>query len=287
MDLYRFDRSDNEVPRHPDVLRDLLQVAESHLKSLGPKARLTKGNVRFGKASETWAFEMSFPLGEAEVFASHARIRLYDLDLPTARLLFEIARAGDMSFIKIVNIERAVIFTDHSQIARAPEGWIEATKSPIVCQSAAELMPLLRRALGVDMPPEKRVMVSGEPTWAPGLRPDFLASFVYVEAKPKETATKQKTKVGKFLRQVNNTGGPHRPESGMMMPEWWRLETPADQSFYVYGFGGDKKNYLALFRDFAASEGRAVGRIVNFDTFVQDDGRTFPVRACKVAKVRE
>jgi|GEM_PF-5845719 len=288
VDLYRFDRSGNEVPRHPDVLRDLLRVAESHLESLGPKARLVRGNARFGKASATWAFEMYFPLGEAEVFASHARIRVYDLDLPATRLLFEIARAGDMSFIGgRVSSEWAVIFTDNSQVARAPEGWIKARESPIVCQSADEIMPSLRRILGLDIPPDKRVRVCGESTTVPGSGPDFLASFVYVEAKPKETATKQVAKVPKFFRQVYKAGGPHQPELGMMTPEWWRLETPAGQVFYVYGFGGDKKNYLALFRDFAAAEGRAVGRIVNFDTFVLDDGHTFPLSACQCTKVRE
>ena len=72
-----------------------------------------------------------------------------------------------------------------------------------------------------------------------------------------------------------------------MLAEFWRLETPARQAFYAHEYNGDKKNWFAVVQDFGAAENRAVGRIVNFDTFVQEDGRKFSLSACKCIKPKE
>jgi hypothetical protein len=143
VDLYRFDRSGNEVPRHPKVLADLLQVSERYLALIGKKARIL--------SKKAASFTVDFPLGSGDVWSSHA----------------------------------------------------------------------------------------------------------------------------------------HRPKEGMMHAEFLRLETPASQAFYAYEYSGDKENYFAFIRDFGATENRAVGRILNFDTFVQEDGRKFPPSACKCMKVNE
>jgi hypothetical protein len=67
-----------------------------------------------------------------------------------------------------------------------------------------------------------------------------------------------------------------------MMAEFLELMTPSSQRFYAYSYGGD---WFPLLRHFAESGQRAFGHIVNFETFVQDDGSKFPVRACQVRKV--
>ncbi len=165
-----------------------------------------------------------------------------------------------------------------------PEEWIKQGVAPIVCRAAEQLLPLLKRKLQLNTPPGRRARAPVDP-FPSGSRPTVPRSIAYVEAKPNEKAGKHQDKLYKYVAQARKTRGPHCPKSGVLGSEFWRLETPAGQAFYAYGYSGDKENYLALIRDFANSEGRAVGWIQNFDTFVQDDGRKLALSACKCTKV--
>jgi hypothetical protein len=250
-------------------------VSKRYLALIGKKARIV--------TKKAASFDVEFPLGYGDVWPSQADFNVCDLDLPTTRLILEIGRTGDMS---IIVFDREVVFTDQGQVARVPEGWIKKGEAPVVCRAPEELLPLLRRKLDLDTPPDKRVRAPGG-VFVPGAWPSGRRAAVYVEAKPKESATQQQEKLYKHLQQIPKAGGPHRPKEGMMHAEFLRLETAASQAFYAYEYSGDKENYFASIREFGATENRAVGRILNFDTFVQEDGRKFPLSACKWMKVNE
>src|SRR5205823_10194271 len=124
VDLYRFDRSGNEVPRHPKVLADLVRVSKRYLALIGKKARIL--------SKKAASFTVDSPLASGDIWPSHAVFNAYDLDLPTTRLMLEIARMGDMS---IIVSDRQVVFTDQGQVARVPEGWIKNGEAPVVCRA--------------------------------------------------------------------------------------------------------------------------------------------------------
>jgi len=105
-----------------------------------------------------------------------------------------------------------------------------------------------------------------------------------MEGKPGETAETQDKKLTKYYKRIYRAGGPHRPDEGLMGCEWWRLVTPSGQVFVGYSYAGDD-NWLAMFRDFAAAEGRAIALIEDFDTLVIDGGERVPISACKSEKV--
>src|SRR5260370_39794817 len=103
--MYRFDRSGNEIARHPDVMRDLIQVAEAHLGAIGQNIAIRSHGWRLealvhlrqkGVILRRDATELSigFPLGSADVYPISARFFLSVLDLPTARFVFAIVRTG-------------------------------------------------------------------------------------------------------------------------------------------------------------------------------------------------
>jgi hypothetical protein len=207
-----------------------------------------------------------------------------DLDSLTIRLMFEIARTGDMVIITEGGRYPAIL-TDPAQLGRLPKEWHRGDRIR-VCSSPEQLVHLLSDWYALQAGFRERAISDwrqsvGEPTSIPGSRPESPASYVYLEARLDETATKQQKRL--YRHKVSG----RCPKSGIMMSQFWRLETPGGQAFYAYSYGGDKENWLGTIRDFAASEGRTVGRIENSDTFVQDDGRRFPLAACTCTKVKE
>ncbi len=68
------------------------------------------------------------------------------------------------------------------------------------------------------------------------------------------------------------------------MPSSWQLQTSPDggsmhTSTAARGGWGDYLDALAR------ADGRRLGSIVNFETFVQDDGERFPLHECRIDKV--
>jgi hypothetical protein len=224
------------------------------------------------------------------IHSTYAQFPIQELDPLTLRMIFELAKVGDMVIITEGGRNRAIL-TDTAQHSNLPRSWIGEEEAVPVCFSPEQLEYLLQdwyhKQTGYAKRAFAEVQSGGEAYWVPGTRPEPPADFAYVEAKRDETATKQQKRLYKYYRDVYRAGGPSRPEEGIMMAEFWRLETPQGQPFYAYRYGGDNKNWLATIRNFAGSEGRSVGRIENFDTFVQDDGRRFPLDACVCTKVKE
>jgi hypothetical protein len=116
--------------------------------------------------------------------------------------------------------------------------------------------------------------------WIPGAFPG-RARAIYIEATAKETPAQHQRKVYKH-RPVGE-GAPPPPKCGLIGADFWQLMTPAGQRFYAYSYGGD--GWLARLRHFAQSSDRALGFVVNFETFVLDDSKSFPLSECQAQKV--
>jgi hypothetical protein len=211
----------------------------------------------------------------AKIWPDRAELNLYELNDSVAALMFEIARTGDMSLI----LPGGIVLTDPGQATRVPDTWQE-TKNIVSCDSATELKYWARN-LQIDIAPEDRGYGFDNVQPVPGTCPR-RARPVYIEAKPKESAGQHQRKVYRHKRR--RPDAPGRPERGLLLAEFWQLDTPAGQRFFAYSYGG--VGWMDYLRDFAGSEERMMGSIVNFETFVQDDGQRFPLSACKVAKVK-
>ncbi len=266
--FHRFDTTASQVPKHPDVLRELKEVCERHLED---KKELPGRLID----DEDWPpLDLRMRFYSVNIWPDRADFRLYELNDSVAALMFEIACTGDMSLI----LPGGVVLTDPGQRARVPQTWKE-TKRIVSCHSATELKYWLRN-LQIDLPREDCGYGFNMEEPVPGTCP-AKPRTVYIEAKPKETAVKHQKKVYKHKPQ--SPDGPCRPEHGLLMAEFWQLDTPAGQRFYAYGYSDE--GWLDYLRDFASSDQRMLGSIVNFETFVQDDGQRFAMSACKVCKV--
>jgi hypothetical protein len=116
--------------------------------------------------------------------------------------------------------------------------------------------------------------------WIPGAFPG-RARAIYIEATAKETPVQHQRKV--YKHRPEGEGAPPPPKSGMVGADFWQLTTPAGQRFYAYSYGGD--GWLARLRHFAQSSDRALGFVVNFETFVLDDSKSFTLNECQAQKV--
>ena len=266
--FHRFDATANQVPEHPDVLRELKEVCERH------RQEKKERSSRLIDDEEWPPLDLRMRFYSLNIWPDRADFRLYELNDSVAALMFEIARTGDMSLI----LPGGVLLTDPGQATRVPQTWQE-TKTIVSCHSATELKYWVRH-LQIDLPREDWGYGFNMEEPVPGTCP-AKPRTVYIEAKPKESAVKHQKKVYKHKPQ--GPDGPRRPERGLLMAEFWQLDTPAGQRFYAYGYGGE--GWFDYLRDFASSEERMLGSIVNFETFVQDDGQRSAISACQVGKV--
>jgi hypothetical protein len=265
----RFDPETYGVGAHPDVLRELKDICERHLQ--GKKEQ----SSRLIDDREWPPLELRLRFYSADIWPDRIIFRFYELNNSLAAFMLELARAADMSIL----VPEGVILTDAGQAARVPRPW-QRTKRIISCLSAAELKSLLV-TMQIGSSGKDRDVQSDDPLELfPGAYPQ-RARVVYMEVKPEETPVKHQKRVYKHRPQTPDA--PDRPRSGLLMAEFWQLETPAGQRFLAYHFSG--VGWMDLLRDFARCEDRAIGFIVNFETFVQDDGCRFPVGDCDIRKV--
>jgi hypothetical protein len=168
-----------------------------------------------------------------------------------------------------------VLLTDEGQRARMPKAW---SKMKIVsCDSPEQLRQQLDKLwMGVPRSDRKYPGHFGIPGAFPG-----RARAIYIEATAKETPVQHQRKV--YKHRPEGEGAPPPPKSGMVGADFWQLTTPAGQRFYAYSYGGD--GWLARLRHFAQSSDRALGFVVNFETFVLDDSKSFPLSECQAQKV--
>lgn len=277
--VQRFDAKQSGASKHPYVLGELMQTART---AMSEKAQ---GDVWLASDGKTLMIDL--PGGTAELHSHAGCFPICDLDPLTLEMIFRIARAGAMAII-VDGGPHQIILTSEEQRHSLPSELKAIGESFPVCRSSQELKELLNEWHTAHMRYRAYVVAEGpshaEPDWIPGTRIDGPASFVYLEARNKEGAEAHQALVYKYVRYIARTEGVHKPTSGIIMAEYWRLVTPEGRMFYAYRYGGDKTNYLAMLRDFAASEKRLIGQIVNYSSFVQADGKVFPLSGCNCAR---
>lgn len=260
--FHRFNPERSVGSDDPQLLCDLKDLCQRYLHDSNvPSSKLIEGD---------WPpLDLKMRYYSAKIWPDRAELHVYQLDDSAAEFMFELAKTADMSLI----LPAGVVLTNSRQAARVPVTWRE-TKTIVACHSAMELKYYVR-LLQLDLPSEDRGYGFDNHEPVPGTCPR-RAIAVYVEAKPNEAA-------GAHQKQVYRHKLP-RPESGMLLAEFWQLDTPAGHRFYAYSYGG--AGWLDFLRDFATVEQRMLGTIVNFETFVQDDGQAFSLGACRICKIR-
>lgn len=285
--LQRFDPSRDDGPKRPGILADLASLARRVLADEGRAE-----DVDVETAADGESFTIEFDGGAAEVHATHGFFPQAALDKAGIRLAFELAREGDMAIVIEGGKYRAIL-TDPRQWDALPPDWIEDQAQAPVCRSAAELETLLGDWFGVhgryaDQLRRELSERAAPPAGAvPGTQPDERREYIYVQAKPRETAIRHLRAASKYYRLAYEAGAQGVPMSGAIGGTSWRLEAPTKDAFYALWVSGDKPAWWEMVRSYARSSNRAIGRIVNGDRFVLDDGRSFPLSACTYTKVKE
>jgi hypothetical protein len=283
--LQRFDPPSDDGPKRPGIVAELAALAR---RVLAAEGRRNGVEVVDGKM-----VRIDWDGSTIELHATHGLFPITALDKVGIQLAFQIAKEGDMVIVIEGGKYRAIL-TDLRQWDALPAGWIKNRAHAPVCRSAAELEALLgdwfsihgRYAEQMQRELEKRTdEVQAGPI--PGTQPDKQREFIYIEARPSETALKHLRVVSKLYREAVKAGVHTFPQSGLMGTTSWRLELPTGVAFYALFAGGDKEAWLSALRACVSLAGRAVGRIVNGDKFVLDDGQSFPLAACTCAKVKE
>ncbi|MCI0361634.1 MAG: hypothetical protein L0211_24385 [Planctomycetaceae bacterium] len=264
--LYRFDAEANECPKHPAVMQDLSEVCLRYIGEHGG------GAGRLVNDDEWPPLSLRLPDHSVDIWPGLAIFNIPDLRPAIAELMFRLARAGDFSVV----VPGVVLLTDEGQRARLPKSW---SKMKILsCGSPEKLRQQLDK-LWMSIPePDRKCPAE---CWIPGAFPG-RARAIYIEATAKETPVQHQRKV--YKHRPEGEGAPPPPKSGLMGADFWQLTTPAGQRFYAYSYGGE--GWLPRLRHFAQSSNRALGFVVNFETFVQDDNRKFPLSACQVQEVQ-
>lgn len=284
--LQRFDPSSDDGPRRPGIIADLASLARRVLADEG------QADADVETAADGQTVTIDLDGGTAELHATHGSFPQTALDRTGIRLAFEVAREGDMAIVIEGGKYRAIL-TDPRQWDSLPPDWIEDRAQAPVCCSAAELETLLGDWFGVHGRyadqvrrelSERAAPLAGA---VPGTQPDERRDHIYVQAKPRETAIKHLRAASKYYRTAYEAGAQGVPKSGAIGGTSWRLETPTGEAFYALWVSDDKVAWWEMVRSYARSTDRAVGRIVNGDRFVLDDGRSFPLSACTCAKVKE
>ena len=264
--LYRFDPEANERPKHSSVMTELREVCERYIREHGG------GAGRLVNDDEWPPLSLRFPDYSMDIWPALAITNFPDLRPALAELLFRLAVAGDFSVL----VPGVVLLTNEAQRARMPKSWVRM--KVVSCGSPAELKRHLDELwMNIPRPERKYPANIGIPGAFPG-----RARVVYIEATAKETPVQQQRKV--YKHRPEGGGAPPPPKSGMVGADFWQLTTPAGQRFYAYSYGGE--GWLPRLRHFAQSSDRALGFVVNFETFVQEDGQRFPLSACQAQKVQ-
>lgn len=284
--LQRFDPSSDDGPKGPGILAELTSLAGRVLADEG------RSDVDVETAADGETITIDLDGGAAELHATHGSFPMAALDKAGMRLAFELAREGDMVIVLEGGKYRAIL-TDPRQWDALPPDWIEDRARAPVCRSAAELEVLLGDWFGVHRRYADRMRQhlnerAGPPAGSvPGTQPHQRREYIYVQAKPLETAIKHLRSASKYYLTAYHAGEQGVPKSGAIGGTSWRLETPTGDAFYAIWVSGDKAAWQEMVRNYARSTHRAVGRIVNGDEFVLDDGRSFPLSACTCTKVKE
>ena len=254
--LQRIDEAGAAGPRRIGVLGELRQAAQ---RVLAEAERLDDTTV----ADDGKSFTVMVPGGTASVYESCAVFPLVKLDSLWLRMVFAIARTGDM----IVVGDGLEILTDPAQPRPA---WVPDDKVMPVCSSPDELRLLIdpwhqrisryademRRELseaGLAKPSER----------IPGLIEDSQSATIYVQLRSDESTLDLWDASGRFYRVTRRDHSPGVPTLGGKRGSNWLICTPTGEVFNPIIVKGDKEGWLTLLGNFASSQSRLTGRIEN------------------------
>jgi hypothetical protein len=284
--LHRFERSAGDHPKRPGTLADLISVAERVIADDERQASIEITREENG-------FIIGLPDGFANVRLGDGSFPAGGMDKTTFRLVFEVAKAGDMVIVAEGG-KYPVILTDPGQSDALPYGWIKSSTKAPVCHSADELATLLKdwidinRRYSIQMRREfEKRTVKHAVSPIPGKLRDSQRESIYIQAWPGETALTHLRAASKSYRSMLRTGGHNFVKTGMLGGTAWRLEIPTGAIFYALQVSGDKEAWLAILREYASLDGRMAGQIVDSEWFVLDDGQSFSLSDCKCIKVKE
>ena len=271
--LQRISANGAAGPRHADVLSELRQTAHG---VLAESQRLDDTTM----ADDGQSFTVMVPGGTATIYDSCAVFPLVRLDPFWLRMVYAVARTGDM----IVVGDGLAILTDPAQPRPA---WVSADKVVPVCASPDELRIILTpwyKGISRYADEMRRELSQKFPVRAskpiPGLHEDSQSAVIYVQLRGNETALDLLDASGRFYRAAIRDRAPSVPTRGGRRGTAWCLHTPTGEVFSASIVTGDTKHWVKLLEDFAASQSRLFGRVVNGDTFVVSDGQSFALDTC-------
>lgn len=275
--LIRFDTSGNKVPKSSNVLDELKDLCQRHFDECGDPQALLGGKVVGGRG--TWPplwIAVERDGYAASIYPFQAEFTMHRV-VPV-EFMWQVARVGDFTIVTNRGLvcsdprqfARGLIVTDPGQLARLPKSWLKV--SDVRTANSPEELGKLLWENDFNIPDFFHEQPAGTyPT---------SHLVIYFEALGKETDGKHQNIVFK-----------HRPkhplpedEGGPRGSEFWELTTPAGKRFFAYRCAG--LDWLDVFREQGREQGREVGQIVNYETFVQDDGQSFPISECQLIKTR-
>jgi hypothetical protein len=272
--LARYDEGGTNSPKAPGVLAELHRAAEL---ALAPDAV---------SAVHDDGFEVELEMGSGSVNARHAVFQVAEFGKRDIRLIYDLARAGDMVLILEGGNPR-VILTDPKQRPNLPRDWVGEQESTPVATSAAHLGRLMHKALAEPEAYRSRVAQSydkhsSQPlNSAPWKSSNYRDRVVYVQARRRERPITQLNKYFKHYDSLYKAGGADLPRGGFLGGFGWIVQLPSAELFYGFATQGDHEGWMKTVRSFASAEARLVGWIEGEgERFVCDDGRSFPLTEC-------
>lgn len=270
--LQRIDAADSREPKHASTLGQLRQTVQGVLAEAG---RLDDTTM----ADDGQSFTVMVPGGTASVYESCAVFPLARLDPFWFRMVYAVARAGDMMVVG----DGLEILTNSTQVRPA---WVSSGEVVPSCSSPDELRVLLEPWFmrQVHYADEMRRELSQKAEGgSPGPPPDA----VYIQLRGNETVLDLLDASGRFYRAAIRDRVTNVPKHGACRGTTWLLCTPAGEVFNALIVKGDKKEWFQLLGNFASSQSRLLGQILNGETFLVSDGRRFALDECTHKRSQE
>jgi hypothetical protein len=275
--LARFDEKGGDSPKHPAVQADLLRAAQGVVAG--------KGTISL----EAGGFVVQLDQCSGQVRANHASFECEAPGRREMRLIYEIARTGDMVVMLEGGKYRAIL-TDARQRGRLPADWIGDDEETPTATSPTHLATLMRGALEVQGSFRERVAQTYQPAGpsatlnpSPWRAVDPRRRVYYLQARRRERPITLFNRWFKYYEAQVLPRATDLLEAGILVPAggtmWgfeWTVSLPSGESFYGFASHGDHEGWLSTLRAFAEEEGRILAAFEGEgERFVCDDGRTY------------
>ncbi len=282
--LTRFDRQENEKPIRTSIIDEYRALFRSRIAGLDDYQDYTFARVasrdgyEIREPKDQWP-PLSFALPcktVLDIWPAHIELSFEELSPEVAELVFGLAQLGGLC----VWLPKVILVIDATQKQQLPISWkasqVASARQVVDCPDANSFFDSIKK-YQLDIPLDDRDYGFAPHAHAiDGAYPN-RARAIYIEALPKETAVQHQRKV--YKHQMTKAPA-DRPQSGLLGSTFWELTTPDNVRFYSYAYGG--LGWFEICRDFALSNERKYGVVINFDTFMSGD-TVVPLAECQVA----